>query len=267
MSGSPAHGSSFILPQQISYAAARAGHDIDPHDVPLEPSRGGRPGTPARRPDTPARHTDTPARHTDTPARHTDTPARHPDWISSLPLRLAAGDPAAAARHATRLVEALAPAVDADVLPRGLRGIRLDDPTLVALALELPPGWADRAPGPATQPATTRRATARTPTNPRYAAQLAPSRLCRLAEQPPGERLPPHDVLVRLVDAWRVRDRLAADGRVHHLTDWLAAYGASVLVWTREPRPRDLDHRVVVAARDALADGLRASGATPLERL
>ncbi|WP_029210684.1 hypothetical protein [Arsenicicoccus bolidensis] len=253
MSGSPAHGSSFILPQQISYAAARAGHDIDPHDVPLEPSRGGRPGTPARRPDT--------------PARHTDTPARHPDWISSLPLRLAAGDPAAAARHATRLVEALAPAVDADVLPRGLLGIRLDDPTLVALALELPPGWADRAPGPATQPATTRRATARTPTNPRYAAQLAHSRLCRLAEQPPGERLPPHDVLVRLVDAWRVRDRLAADGRVHHLTDWLAAYGASVLVWTREPRPRDLDHRVVVAARDALADGLRASGATPLERL
>ena len=99
MSGSPAHGSSFILPQQISYAAARAGHDSDPHAVPLAPSRGGRPGTPARRPDT--------------PARHTDTPARHPDWISSLPLRLAAGDPAAAARHATRLVEALAPAVDA----------------------------------------------------------------------------------------------------------------------------------------------------------
>ena len=26
-------------------------------------------------------------------------------------------------------------------------------------------------------------------------------------------------------------------------------------------------HRVVVAAREALADGLRASGATPLERL
>ncbi|WP_286959025.1 hypothetical protein [Arsenicicoccus sp. UBA7492] len=246
MSGSPAHGSSFVLSQQISYAAARAGHDIDPHDVALEPSRGG---------------------HTDTPARHTDTPARHPDWISSLPLRLAAGNPDAAAHHASLLVEALAPAVDADALPRGLLGIRLDDPTLVTLALDLPPGWADRAPGPATQPATTRRATARTPTNARYAAQLAHSRLCRLAEQPPGERLPPHDVLVRLVDAWRVRDRLAADGRVHHLTDWLAAYGASVLVWTREPRPRDLDHRVVVAARDALADGLRASGATPLERL
>lgn len=236
-------GSSFALSQQISYAAAHLGHAVDPQAVPLEPSRDG----------------------------------AH-DWVSAMPLRLAAGDPDTAAHHATRLAGALgsiAPALGVDVLPRGLVGLRLDDPTLVMLSLALPRGWAEAAPAPVAPapvaPAPVapvhRPSSRRSLQDPRYAAQLAHARLCRLADQPPGAGLPPHDVLVRLVDAWRVRDRLMTDGRTHHLADWLAAYGASVLVWTREPRPRDLDPRVVVAARDALADGLRASGATPTERL
>ncbi|WP_392465580.1 hypothetical protein ACF3NS_08865 [Arsenicicoccus cauae] len=233
MTGSLPDGSSFALSQQISYAATHLGHAVDPQAVPLAPSRDG----------------------------------AH-DWVSAMPLRLAAGDPDTAAHHATRLAGALgsiAPALGVDVLPRGLVGLRLDDPTLVTLSLALPRGWADVAPAPVA-PAH-RPSSRRSLQDPRYAAQLAHARLCRLAGQPPGAGLPPHDVLVRLVDAWRVRDRLMTDGRAHHLADWLAAYGASVLVWTREPRPRDLDPRVVVAARDALADGLRASGARPTERL
>ncbi|AKT52383.1 hypothetical protein [Arsenicicoccus sp. oral taxon 190] len=179
------------------------------------------------------------------------------DWVSALPLRLAAGDPAAAADLAGRLATVLAPhpAVRAAAVSSGGHLLlTLTDDALVTLVRQVPARWAEiAAPGrpptssPASPPASSPVARRRSLEDPVYRAQLGHARLTALLPPPDAAGADRH---LREPSCWGTGE-----------TSW-GGTGETSWGGTGETAYGLPSHEVLVAGADALrvADRLGAGG-------